>query len=241
MSAILGAGIMRLVIPRAGKMFRSSVSKNNKALCFCINKGYIESDTLDSLYYFIEGKKQEKLKWLVFVGRIDKIHLEAGGYVYRQRVFFYSFMNMCDVCKRSGITVLLTKDFRIDINSIINCADDMQYLEWYASTYDETIDTFLTNTCKVQIYNVLRSKGMLSPLKYEIDGLLKGRIAYLERAPFLVGSYDNTKRTSSVFINKNMKDERMYATETLDNLESYGFTQKMVEKDVKSGVFKHEA
>ena len=241
MNPVLGAGIMRLVIPRAGKMFKSNVSKSNKALCFCINKGYLESESLEALYYFTEGKKQEKLSWLIFVGSIDKIHLESGGYVYRQRVFFYSFMNMCDICKLYGITVLLTKDFRIDINSILNCASDMQYLEWYASTYDETIDTFLTNTCKVQVYNVLRSKGMLSPLKYEIDGLLKNRLAYLERAPFLVGSYDNKKKTSSVFINKNMKDERMYSTEALDNLELYGFTQKMVEKDIKSGVFKHDS
>lgn len=240
MSAVLGVGIIRLIIPRAGKMFKSNVSRNNKALCFCMNKGYLESETLDSLYYFIQARKATDSDWLHFVGGIDKIHMKSGGFVYRQRVFFYSFMNMCDLCKRSGITILLTKDFRIDINSVINCVDDMQYLEWYASMFDETIDSFLTNTCKVQVFNVLKSKGMMSPLKYEVDTLLKGKRGYLERSPFLVGSYDNTKKTSSVFININLKDDRMYTTETLDNLETYGFTQKMVQKDIKSGVFKHE-
>lgn len=231
---------MRLVIPYAGKMLRSNISKENRALCFCINKGYIESDNLEPIYYLTESIKDSKSVWLFLVGKIDKIRLKNGRYCYRQRVFFYSFINMCELCKKSGITVQTSDSFRITINSITNCIEDLQYLEWYASMYEETIDAYLTNTCKVQIYNMLLSKKMDTPLKYEVDSILNGRLYYLERSPFLVGSYDVKNITSSIFINKSNKDARMYKTEHLENIEIYGFTEKMVNEDKQMGVFSHE-
>lgn len=231
---------MRLVIPYAGKMLKSNISKENRALCFCINKGYIESDDLEPIYYLTESIRESKSQWLFLVGKIDKIRLKSGRYCYRQRVFFYSFINMCELCKKSGIIVQTSDTFRITINSITNCVQDLPYLEWYASQYDETIDSYLTNTCKVQIYNLLRSKKMRTPLEHEVTDLLRDRIHYLERSPFLVGSYDVKNTTSSIFINKNNRDIRMYKTEKLDNLSLYGFTEKMVEKDKQMGVFSHE-
>lgn len=234
---------MRLNIPFAGKMFRSSVSKDNKALCFCINKGYIESDDLEILYYLTETIRQDKGNWVFLVGGIDKVRL--GGiqgirYCYRQRVFFKNFIAMCDLCKRYGVIIQTTPDFKISINNVINCVDDLRYLEWYANVFDETIDLFLTNTCKVQIYNVLKSKRMITPIKDDVDKILVGKLAYLERAPFLASKYDIKKHTSSVYIDKNNFDERMYATVDLQNIEKYGFTEKMVEHDRKEGVFRHE-
>lgn len=231
---------MRLIIPYAGKMLRSNISAENRALCFCINKGYIESDTLEPLYYFVETVKESNSIWLYLVGKIDKIHLNNERYCYRQRVFFYSFINMCELCKKSGIIIQTANTFRITINTIINCTEDLQYLEWYANSFEESIDTYLTNTCKVQIYNLISSKKMTSPLQYEVDAILVGKTAYLERAPFLVCSYDVRNHTSSVFINKNNRDTRMYRIEKLENLDLYGFTEGMVEKDKQAGVFKHE-
>lgn len=233
-------GSMRLIIPYAGKMLRSNISKDNRALCFCINKGYIESDSLEPIYYLTESIKDSNSVWLFLVGKIDKIRLKTGRYCYRQRVFFYSFMNMCELCKKSGIVVQTSERFRITINSVTNCIEDLQYLEWYASTFEETIDSYLTNTCKVQIFNLLSSKKMFTPLKYEVDEILNGRLHYLERSPFLVGSYDVKTVTSSIFINKNNRDTRMYKTEHLENIEVYGFTEKMVNEDKQMGVFSHE-
>lgn len=228
---------LSLIIPCAGKMFKSSISKNNKALCFCINKGYIESDNLESLYYLIESINQTNPDWLYLVGGMDKVHIKANIYCYRQRVFFYSFINMCEFCKRNGIKVQVAQTFKITIDNILSCMTDLRYLEWYAKSFDESIDSYLTNTCKVQIFNLLQSKNMTTHLRYEVDSILCNKSAYLERAPFLVGTYDSKKHTSSVFINKNIRDSRMYSTEALNNLELFGFTEKMIEKDEKAEVF----
>lgn len=231
---------MYLKIPFAGKMFRSSVNKNNKALCFCINKGYFESSNLEVLYYLTEEIRSNKDNWVFLVGSIDKVKLRGGKFCYRQRVFFKNILNMCDLCKQHGVVIITTKDFKLSINNVLNCVDDLKYLEWYANVFDETIDVFLTNTCKIQLYNVLVSKKMITVMKNEIDDILSNKIAYLERAPFLASKYDIRQHTSSVFINKNNLDERMYSTTDLKNIDKYGFTEKMVEHDRKAGVFRHE-
>lgn len=231
--------IMRLIIPYAGKMFKSSLEKNNRALCFCINKGYIESDELEPLYYLREtiGGNDD---WIYNVGKIDKIHLGSKKFCYRQRVFFTDFLKTCQLCKENGIIVQTAHTFKISITNIISCTDELKYLEWYASVFSETVDTYLTNTCKVQMYSLLNDNLMLSPLKYEVEEILKNKEGYLERAPFLAMRYDNQYNTSQIFIPSKNDDRRLYLTENLQFTDTYGFSEKLIEKDSKKGVFKHE-
>lgn len=233
--------VMRLMIPFAGKMFKSSLNKGNKALCFCINKGYIESDELAPLYYLGEQIGNIEPRWLYKVGGIDKIHIGSKHFVYRQRIFFTDFYKLCELCKSNGIVILTTKDFKIGINNIVSCGNELKYLEWYAGSFSETVDTYLTNTCKVQIYNFLTSRLMLTPLRLEVDKILMGKEGYLDRAPFLAKDYNLSLNTTSVFVpNKSIVSDKMYKTKDLSLTDDYGFSMRVIEKDSKKGVFKHE-
>lgn len=233
------AQIMRLMIPFAGKMFKSSLDSSNKALCFCINKGYIESDELEPLYYLRETIAGNK-DWIYNVGKIDKIHLGGKNFCYRQRIFFTDFLKTCQLCKENGIIVQTTPAFKISITNIVSCSEELKYLEWYANVFSESVDNYLTNTCKVQMYSLLNDNLMLSPLKYEVEEILKHKEGYLERAPFLAMRYDNVSNTSQIFIPAKNDDRRLYTTDNLQLTDTYGFSERLIEKDTKKGVFKHE-
>lgn len=226
-------GSLSLVIPRVGKLAWSNVSKNNRALCFCINKGYVESDNYKSVAYFVIGRNRTCPQWLHLVGKIDKVRLFNGSYVYRQRVFFYSFTNICELCGRLGVSVWLSKDFHISIQNVMNILEYVPALEYYARMYGESIDTYLTNTCKVQVANVLTSKNIVSGLLTEADYILTGRLGYLDKAPFILGTYNQENKSSAVFLNKCIEDKRMYTTSDMDDLSTYGFTEVMLKKDKK--------
>ena len=57
----------KLVIPFPGKMFRSNISKRDRALCFVINKGYIDSVSLSNLLSVLDEFDDEDL---IVVGNI---------------------------------------------------------------------------------------------------------------------------------------------------------------------------
>lgn len=230
-------GIIRLVIPYAGKMFHSSINKNDKALCFLLNKGYLESNSLESLYYVVEDAKDDSLDWLVNVGSLEKIHRGGNKYCYRQRVFFKSIVRMCSFCKQHGVSIQFSKDFRITINNVLGCLDDLKYLEIYSRVFGQSIDEFLTDACKVQLYLLLGNKKMSAPLHKEVNEILEDKIGFLERAPYLAGTYDISSHTSTVYIPSNVDDERIYRSNTLASGSLHGFTNSVVESDRKAGVF----
>lgn len=230
-------GVIRLVIPYAGKMFHSSINKTDKALCFLLNKGYLESDSLEILYYVVEDVRDDGIEWLIPVGKIEKIHTGGSVFCYRQRVFFKSIVNMCSFCKQRGISVQFSKDFTITINNVLSCLDDLKYLEVYARVFNMSIDEFLTDTCKVQLYLLLDYKRMSAPLSKDVKNILKDKIGFLERAPYLAGSYDISKHTSTVYIPTSIRDERIYRDGTLSSGSLCGFVNSVVESDRKAGVF----
>lgn len=229
---------MRLVIPYAGNMFKSNIGKCNTAICFSVNKGYLESDELQPLYYLKESLEQ--YSWLYFVGGIDKIHLGSSKYCYRQRIFFKDFDKVCDICKENGIVIGTTPDFRISINNVINCGEFLKYIEWYANSFSETIETYLTNTCKVQIYNLLQDKCMFTTISKEVSVILSGKEGYLDRAPFLAKSYSTDSKTSKLYTYNGCADVRLYTQKDLKDIDRYGLSGKVVAYDRKAGVFKNE-
>lgn len=220
--------VCSLIIPCAGKMFRSSISKKDKALCFVINKGYIETARLDTLYYMLEDVS--KLKWLVFVGGINKVSTKSG-IRYRQRVFFKSFVEMISLCKSQGITIELDDDFEIDINNVMFCLNDLKYLELYARQHNQNIDRYLTETCICQMSLLLKSKKFDSPINDRAEHILRGRIGYLDRAPYLVSSYNIENHTSSIYIPSNVDDNRIVS------VDRFGYIESIVKHDKEKGVF----
>ena len=64
----------KFVVPCAGKMFHSNVTDKNKALCFVLNKGYIQTDTLEEMKKF-KRKIKKNYETIFSVGNIDKVIL----------------------------------------------------------------------------------------------------------------------------------------------------------------------
>lgn len=226
----------RLVIPTPGKMFRSSISKKDKALCFVINKGYIDAVNLQSLLVIIDEFDNDDL---ITVGRTEKVILsKTKRIVYRQRVFFKSLYKMFNICHTFGIRVELGQDFRISINSIMNIADELPYLEKYASVFGESIDVWLTNCCIVHINNLLLSQRMYSNMSKRVSKILNEKVGYLDRAPFLISSYSISKHLSALFLETDITDRRLYSYVIGDKADmNYGYTTKVVSNDIKKGIF----
>lgn len=238
LNAIAVKGTNKFVVPCAGKMFRSSISKDDKALCFVINKGYFETADLISMLSILDYST--KVNDIVLVGKIEKIRLKATkNIVYRQRIFFKNLRIFLNFCKVQGIRFELAQDFHISINNIMNCREDLIYLERYAKRFDESIDEWLTHCCIIELYYLLKSLNMYCDLGKRVNNYLRGRINYLYRAPFLISSYSIDTRSSGIFLGFVAEDKRLYKDDVTGvELLKYGYTQKNVEADIKGGAFK---
>ena len=238
LNAIAVKGTNKFVVPCAGKMFRSSISKDDKALCFVINKGYFETTDLISMLSILDYTT--KVNDIVLVGKIEKVRLRTSKIiVYRQRVFFKNLRIFLNFCKVQGIRFELAQDFHISINNIMNCREDLIYLERYAKRFDESIDEWLTHCCTIELYYLLKSLNMYSDLSKRVNMYLRGRVNYLYRAPFLISSYSIDTKSSGIFLGFVAEDKRLYKDDiTGVDLLKYGYTQRNVEADVKGGAFK---
>lgn len=238
LNAIAIKGTNKFVVPCAGKMFRSSISKGDKALCFVINKGYFETTDLISMLSILDYST--KVNEIILVGKIEKVRLRTSKIiVYRQRVFFKNLRIFLNFCKVQGIRFELAQDFHISINNIMNCREDLIYLERYAKRFDESIDEWLTHCCIIELYYLLKSLNMYSDLGKRVNNYLRGRVNYLYRAPFLISSYNIDTKSSGIFLGFVAEDKRLYRDSVTGvDLLKYGYTQKNVEADIKEGVFK---
>lgn len=242
---ILSAGSKdKFVVPCAGRLFRVNVSEHNKAVCFCLNKGYFEMTDLGMLLDVMDALDDWKSEYgkgkklFIPVGRPDKVRLmSTGKVVYRQRLFFRSLSGLLSVMARFGLRFEVMPNFRITINNIINCSEDLKYFERYASEFDETIDTWLTNSCLVHLHRFLVQIRQHSSLDHRVLEVLAGRMGYLDRAPFLALGYGLDKNTSSLFIGGG-QDSRAYSVADLDAFKlDFGYTSENLEKDKTGGVF----
>lgn len=235
LSAIAKSGTNKFIVPCAGKMFHSSISKRDSALCFVLNKGYFETQDLISMTSILDDASE--IKDFILVGSVDKV-VQHGVVYYRQRIFFKSLGKLLQFCKSFGLRFELDSDFRISINSILNCVDDLIFLERYAKRFDETIDTWLTHCCIIELHYYMRSLGLYSTLGDKVDKYLENRVDYLGRAPFLISSYSIDNRNSGIFLGFDIEDSRLYKEyKTGKDLLKLGFTKKGVLKDLKGGKF----
>lgn len=236
-SSLMTSRQNRLVIPFPGKMFRSNITKTNKALCFCINKGYFEFSDLTTMLALLDDI--EEIETIVEIGQLEKIKT-SGGIVYRQRIFFSSFRIMINLCRLHGILIDIPDDFRITISSVTNCLTDIKTLEKYAFRQRQTLDAWLTNCCIIHVHYLLVSMHMYSFKEEQVQRILRNKKGYLDRSPFLVSSYSIRKKTSGIFLELNTDDERLFSEPCERNsfYLKYGYTTANVERDRQGGSVK---
>lgn len=226
----------KVVIPCAGKMIYSRLTPMNKALCFVLNKAYVQFDTLKEMIIFLRELKEED--GFYFVGEIEKIKLAySKDLVYRQRLYFKDFGAMLDKIKYFGLGFELDEDFHISIDSIVDCKDALPYLKTYASKFNEDIEDYLTNTCIVQISDILSYKGIVNLYEERVNEILSGKVGYLNRAPLILSSFNFEGHKSSVFLMKSFKDKRMYSELRDRDFHDFGFTYENINLDKRHKVF----
>lgn len=237
-SVIMQSNINRLVIPIPGKMFRSSISRSNKALCFVLNKGYFESEDLNVILS-VKGDIETN-PMVVPVGNIDKVKVGEVA-VYRQRVFFKSLRSVCNLCKLHGFSFYFPDNFHFGINAILNVMDELPFMERYAKHWNLPIEDWLTSNFKIMFHYMALSMQIPSPFTDYVEQTLKGKTGYLDRSPFLVASYNIDKRTSSLFLTLNAEDTRLFTPSKETNpIAPLGYTTEVVRYDIKKGRFKGE-
>ena len=221
--------LYRLYIPRAGKMFMSNISKDNQVLVYCLNKGYFETDTLDDMKYILtECENNSSGDNFKLVGDIQKVDIEYVGQVYRQRVFFKSLKEILTVCSMNMVQVIFPLNFHIDINNVMNVLDYLPALEKYAYEQDgETIEEFLTNSFKIMINELLKHFNIHSQYKEEVERFLENKdlFTYINRAPYILSSYNIDQHTSAIF--------QIFRKDSTNNMQ--GFTKLNLEADKKQG------
>lgn len=223
----------KLVIPTLGKMFQSNIDKTNRGLAFLVNKGYFELTDLQSMLYLMDYCVEDK-EDLILVGNLSKVRLKNGKIVYRQRIFFRDLSKMINCCRLFGLKIIVPKHAQVTINNMINCKDELKYLEKYAKKYGQSIDDYLLWTFKIQFHLLLKQERIYSGLQQSIDSFLKDKIGYLDRAPFIVRKYNIKEHSSSMFFISDHSNEALFT----QNLEGYGYTDKNKLSDLKKGVLK---
>lgn len=225
---------IKLVIPCAGKLIKTRLALNNRAVCFVLNKGYLECSSLELLLLALSDIEDSES--IMIVGSTDKINKGNNIVYYRQRIFFKSLKDIILYCKNFGVVLEVSKDFSISINNIINCKDDLVYMERYAYKFNESIDTWLTNVCLIQLYNMCSYYGLNDViLNNDIKEVLKTKVGYLDRAPFLVSEYNLDLKRTSIFLDLSINDLRQYSDIPIRK-DKVGYTFMNVKRDKKLGV-----
>lgn len=226
----------RFVIPTLGKCFKSRISRKDKALLIVFNKGYIETDDIFSCYYISTFLSTHKGNLFILVGNIDKVKRADGKVVYRQRVYFKSFVTFMTAMSKLNAYIVIPNDFYVSTDALTGVVKELPYLERYARKFKVSINKWLENICKVVIYEVCKDYKMCSKvnLTEKVLDIPKG---YLDRAPMLCGSYNILTHTSSVITLCNRYDTDLFSGNSSANKLPYGYTDCNVEFDIKRGVF----
>lgn len=234
----------KLVIPCMGKMFKSNISKKNKALCYVLNKGYIETSELETMLYILDSMGADSAI-IIKVGNIEKIVLsDTQNVVYRQRLFFKDITKLLGYCKLYCLSIEIPQTFNITINTIMNCQKELPYLERYAAKQGITINQYLVDCFLIIFDDMLRSLHLNYNLNTDIDLILEDKIGFLDRAPFLISSYNIENHSSGVYINMDdkkslFKDMRKYSQEySLENM-NFGYTDFNIQYDIRRGKLHH--
>jgi len=216
-------------------MYRSSVSKNNQALCFLLNRGYFEASSLEDISFVKENIQADSI---TYVGNIEEIRQFDNTVVYQQRVIFRNLTVMLNHCRIAGVYFMLGNDFHVTVESLQDCFSEFKCMKYYSWKFNEPIDVWLTNCCIIHVHELLKAMNIYTELGSRVDRILCNRIGYFDRAPFLLARYNKNEKTSSIYLETDINDRRLYSMNILDksNL-NYGYTLKNIKNDRKEGLF----
>lgn len=220
-----------------GQFFWHNVSSDEKVFCYTLDKCYLTSQ--DKLVFDDILVDLMTSKDLVEFGNIVEIKSEDGSVRYRQRFHSKSMSSLLNFCKMQGLRVRFDMDFHISINGFIKNSDQLKYLAVYAKKFNETLDTWLCNVCKVNLYYLMQKLGFGDTLKMSVERVLEDREGYMNRAPFMALAGTSSGRRTALYLPLDVNDKRLITIPCEDEKDlKYGYTNKNLSKDIKAGVFR---
>ena len=216
-----------------------NLTSYTKALCLCINRGYLEFDNLKDLLDIIDYIR-DKTK-IEIVGNTDKIRVDNDKYVYRQRLYFIAIVDIFKLCEKFKVEFCFTDDIYFLTKTLKNNVTEQKYLDYYAnklgySKYSE----WLLNVCKIYIMFYLRLKNIehLSNIDEDVEQFIHSKKGYLDRAPYFMSICDMKNKNFVVFQQTDLEDPCLYTTNNTNSILAYGFTNRNILDDKKKGLLK---
>ena len=223
----------RFMLSFVTNIINTNITKNNRALCFVVNLGYIETDNTDSINEICSGDCPFEV-----LGDIEEGYNKDGSVVYRQKAKFSSLVEVIKHMKVNGISIGVSDNFSVRSETLINIAEVLKYIKAYNPDSNSVID-YMNNCCIIQLHCLIKSLGADSLLDDMVNEILKDHQGYLNRSLFLISSYNIENKMFGFFLPSVVDDERLYTIEIKDKKDFiYGFTSKNVRADKKKGVFK---
>lgn len=239
-----------LCLPAPAKVLQVTLDKNNYTFGFLINRGYLETETLDMMTLLLSAfTSNPDVK---FVGETEKIIYNKKNVAhYRQRIFFKNIDDVMKLCSEFGLYIYIPHDCQINIHHMLGVRQkDMLSLDRYAHKNNMYIQDWLNLTFYYQLYLYLEEfyagylttntmkvcENYLKEHKYNniILDLQDKTImqTYLQNAPYYVHNY-----------NLELHLEELYFWDKTDNLENLedlsGYTKNCAKSDFPE-LFKEE-
>ena len=229
-------GTDRFVVPTAGKIIHTKVDKTI-ILCYVVNKGYIETCSLER-YRELECSLKS-IKGVYFVSSINKVKQKSGVVKYRRRLYIEDLSIFINFCSLQGIRFELGNGFALRLDTLANCTSEIKFLYSYASNQKESLESWLTNTFKLRLYEYFSyiNYNLHNINEETVESILSGKLAYLNRAPFLALA----SKTGNPFLPEVTyvsSDPRRYNITNSFKSIDHGCSVRCFKVDKKKGVFK---
>ena len=202
---ILKKSNISFIIPEVNNFGYSKVSNNLWAVIFVVNKGYIETDSLECCKLISLYADKYMKEYYTPVGGIDSVRKADDKIVYRQRFYFNDISKLFRVMKYFDITLKLPKSFKVNKKNISKFRDIYSGLKKSLAgnsvLENFTVEKWITYSSLLQLLLYAKNIGVNVDSYMSIEDLSIHGI--LDYAPYLCGSYDKGKdyiKNTSVII-----------------------------------------
>ena len=189
------------IIPQISSLEYSNISKTDKALCYVLDRGFIEAESLKSCYLMSTFLCSTLSNKFFKVGSIDKVKLKTQKTVFRQRIYFTDLSLLLSILSNFSIDLIIPKSFRVRISNFVNCNECIPNLTKYLKKKGYTnysLDSWLTDSCIIQLFILCKLDNVNLSLYKSLSKIYKKGL--LVRAPYICGDFSLIKKRSSLVV-----------------------------------------
>lgn len=183
-------------IPVVSSFRYSRIQDKCHALSSVITLGYLETASLEvSMYMRMYFHKISKIGFKL-AGKIDKVKLNSGKVVYRQRVEYSSLVNLLKILKHFDIVLVVPETFKIEKWHLKHFRGSISNLRGICKGYE--MNEWLTNSLLLQIAFICDLYNVKLRFYKELRDMV--RLGVLTKAPYICGKVMAKENYSSIIV-----------------------------------------